>query len=104
MKGLLSAYFGGDGSCHKEYARITAFSVSRKLLEDIEEKLKNTVLLSSVLGIVLQFGLHSLSVLFEKKFKSKNKAGHLVGWAALAYAAWTLPCADDAAESVSGSL
>lgn len=50
----------------------------------VEEKLKQTVLFSSVLGIVLQFGLHSLSVLFEKKFNSKNKAGHLVGWAAFA--------------------
>lgn len=50
----------------------------------VEEKLKNTVLLSSVLGIALQFGLHSLSVLFEKRFSSTNKAGHLVGWAAFA--------------------
>jgi len=50
----------------------------------VEPELKNTVLLSSVLGIVLQFGLHSLSILFEKRFSSTNKAGHLVGWAAFA--------------------
>lgn len=58
--------------------------VAALLYLTVEEKLKNTVLLSSVLGIVLQFGLHSLSVLFEKKFNSTNKAGHLVGWAAFA--------------------
>jgi hypothetical protein len=50
----------------------------------VEEKLKNTVLLSSVIGIVLQFGLHSLSVFFEKTFSSTNKSGQLVGWAAFA--------------------
>lgn len=36
MKGLLSAYFGGDGSCDKNTAHISAFSVSRKLLENIQ--------------------------------------------------------------------
>lgn len=50
----------------------------------VEPELKDTVLVSSILGIVLQFGLHSLSVLFEKRFNSVNKAGHLVGWAAFA--------------------
>lgn len=50
----------------------------------VDADLKNTVLLSSVIGIVLQFGLHSLSVLFEKRFSSTNKTGHLVGWAAFA--------------------
>ncbi len=58
--------------------------VAMLLYATVEADLKNTVLLSSVLGIVLQFGLHSLSVLFEKKFNSTNKAGHLVGWAAFA--------------------
>ena len=58
--------------------------VAAVLYLTVEESLKQTVLYSSVLGIVLQFGLHSLSVLFEKKFNSKNKAGHLVGWAAFA--------------------
>ena len=58
--------------------------VAMLLYATVEVDLKNTVLLSSVLGIVLQFGLHSLSVLFEKKFNSTNKAGHLVGWAAFA--------------------
>jgi DNA-directed RNA polymerase beta' subunit len=36
MKGLISAYFGGDGSCEKDAAHISAFSVSRKLLENIQ--------------------------------------------------------------------
>lgn len=58
--------------------------VAALLYLTVDQELKNTVLISSVLGIVLQFGLHSLSVLFEKKFNSTNKAGHLVGWAAFA--------------------
>jgi uncharacterized protein len=58
--------------------------VAALLYLTVEEELKNTVLISSVLGILLQFGLHSLSVLFEKKFNSVNKTGHLVGWAAFA--------------------
>ncbi len=58
--------------------------VAALLYLTVEPELKNTVLVSSLLGIVLQFGLHSLSVLFEKKFNSTNKAGHLVGWAAFA--------------------
>lgn len=58
--------------------------VAALLYLTVEQELKNTVLLSSVLGIVLQFGLHSLSVLFEKRFNNTNKAGHLVGWAAFA--------------------
>ena len=35
MKGLISAYFGGDGSCSKKGPKITAYSVSRNLLENI---------------------------------------------------------------------
>lgn len=58
--------------------------VAALLYFTVEPELKDTVLVSSILGIVLQFGLHSLSVLFEKKFNSVNKAGHLVGWAAFA--------------------
>ncbi len=50
----------------------------------VDDKLKTTVLISSVIGIVLQFGLHSLAVLFEKKFGNTNKSGHLVGMAAFA--------------------
>lgn len=59
-------------------------AVAALLYLTVEENLKNTVLLSSLLGISLQFGLHSMSVLFEKKFKSTNSSGHLVGWAAFA--------------------
>lgn len=58
--------------------------VAALLYLTVEPELKQTVLISSLLGIGLQFGLHSLSVLFEKKFNSTNKAGHLVGWAAFA--------------------
>ena len=58
--------------------------VAALLYLTVEPELKDTVLISSILGIVLQFGLHSLSVLFERKFNSVNKAGHLVGWAAFA--------------------
>jgi hypothetical protein len=52
----------------------------------VEPSLRNTVLLSSVLGIVLQFGLQSISVFFDKSMqKSKtNKLQHQVGWAAFA--------------------
>lgn len=58
--------------------------VAALLYLTVDPALKQTVLVSSLLGIALQFGLHSLSVLFEKKFSSTNKAGHLVGWAAFA--------------------
>ena len=58
--------------------------VAALLYFTVEKDIQQTVLIASVLGIVLQFGLHSLSVLFEKKFNSTNKAGHLVGWAAFA--------------------
>lgn len=50
----------------------------------VEQELKQTVLFSGVLGIALQFGLHSMSMFFEKKFGSVNKTGQLVGWAAFA--------------------
>ncbi len=54
------------------------------LYTTVEPDLKNTVLLSSVLGIVLQFGLHSMSVFFDKSMKKKSNIGHQVGWAAFA--------------------
>ena len=54
----------------------------------VEPDLKHTVLLSSALGIFLQFGLHSMSVFFDKSIKKKNggksKIAHQVGWAAFA--------------------
>jgi hypothetical protein len=50
----------------------------------VESSLKNTVLLSSVLGIVLQFGLHSMSLFFDKSMKKKSNVGHQIGWAAFA--------------------
>lgn len=55
----------------------------------VEQDLKHTVLLSSVLGIILQFGLHSMSVFFDKSMKKKtegtgNKVVQQVGLAAFA--------------------
>lgn len=58
--------------------------VAALLYLTVDENVKNTVLVSSVLGIVLQFGLHAMSEVFEKRMDGTNKAGHLVGWAAFA--------------------
>ena len=62
--------------------------VASLLYLTVEPELKHTVLLSSALGIFLQFGLHSMSVFFDKSIKKKNggksKIAHQVGWAAFA--------------------
>ncbi|MFZ2545265.1 MAG: DUF475 domain-containing protein [Candidatus Saccharimonadales bacterium] len=62
--------------------------VAALLYLTVDEELKNTVLLSSVIGIILQFGLHSLSMVFEGKMgNNKTKGGKVVqqvGWAAFA--------------------
>lgn len=50
----------------------------------VEQDLKHTVLLSSVLGIILQFGLHSMSVFFDKSMKKGNTVRQQVGLAAFA--------------------
>lgn len=50
----------------------------------VESDLKHTVLLSSALGILLQFGLHSMSVFFDKSMNKGKKVAHQVGWAAFA--------------------
>ncbi|MDB5176734.1 MAG: conserved rane protein of unknown function [Candidatus Saccharibacteria bacterium] len=52
----------------------------------VESSLKNTVLISSIMGIVLQFGLQSVSVLFDKSMAQTkaNKIQHQVGLAAFA--------------------
>lgn len=57
--------------------------VAAVLYLTVDPAIKNTVLLSSALGIGLQFVLHSLSVLFDRKMKQAG-AKHLVGWAAFA--------------------
>lgn len=63
--------------------------VAAILYMTVEQELKHTVLLSSALGIVLQFGLHSMSVFFDKSMSKKgaakgNKVAHQVGLAAFA--------------------
>jgi uncharacterized protein len=50
----------------------------------VDPALKNTVLISSVLGIALQFGLHSMSTFFDKSVNKSSKVKHQVGWAAFA--------------------
>ena len=50
----------------------------------VDSELKQTVLIASVLGIILQFGLQSLSVFFDKSIKKSNGVKHQVGWAAFA--------------------
>ncbi len=50
----------------------------------VDPELRDTVMFSGLLGIVLQFGLHSMSVFFEKTFGNTNSSGHLIGWAAFA--------------------
>lgn len=63
--------------------------VAALLYMTVEQDLKHTVLLSSVLGIILQFGLHSMSVFFDKSMNKKSKGvggkvAQQVGLAALA--------------------
>lgn len=48
--------------------------VAAVLYMTVEQDLKHTVLLSSVLGIILQFGLHSMSVFFDKSMNKKSKS------------------------------
>jgi uncharacterized protein len=50
----------------------------------VDPALKNTVLISSALGIALQFGLHSMSTFFDKSVNKSSKVKHQVGWAAFA--------------------
>lgn len=58
--------------------------VAMHLYLTVDQDVKNTVLISSVLGIILQFGLHSMSVFFDKSMNGKNNVKHKVGWAAFA--------------------
>jgi hypothetical protein len=46
----------------------------------VDKHIQNTVLLSSLIGIVLQFGLSALSNFFDKK--NDSSTGKKVGWAA----------------------
>lgn len=60
--------------------------VAALLYMTVEPELKHTVLLSSALGIILQFGLHSMSVFFDKSMNKngKTKAGKVVQQVGLA--------------------
>src|SRR3990167_4279020 len=57
--------------------------VAALLYVTVEDKLKETVLISSLLGITLQFGLSTRATLFDKKMKTSGTT-HQVGWAAFA--------------------
>ena len=59
-------------------------AVAALLYFTVDEDIKNTVLLSSALGIALQFGLHSMSVFFDKSMKKGSKVAQQVGLAAFA--------------------
>lgn len=50
----------------------------------VDAELKHTVLLSSALGIALQFGLNSMSVFFDKSMSKGSQVKHQVGLAAFA--------------------
>ena len=50
----------------------------------VDPELKQTVLIASVLGIILQFGLQSLSVFFDRSMNKSNGIKQQVGWAAFA--------------------
>lgn len=68
---------------------IVMTTVAAILYLTVEKELQHTVLLSSALGILLQFGLHSMSIFFDKSIKKKsaksgNKVVQQVGLAAFA--------------------
>lgn len=57
--------------------------VTAILLLTVDQSLKQVVLISSVLGIALQFGLSSMGSLFDKRMKNSG-IKQQVGWAAFA--------------------
>lgn len=57
--------------------------VTAVLLLTVDQSLKQVVLISSVLGIALQFGLSSMGSLFDKRMKNSG-IKQQVGWAAFA--------------------
>ena len=58
--------------------------VAALLYFTVDQDLKNTVLLSSVLGIALHVGLESMAKVFDKSMEKKSQVKHQVGWAAFA--------------------
>ena len=58
--------------------------VAALLYLTVDPALKHTVLLSATLGIILQFGLHSMSVFFDKSMQKSGTVKHQVGLAAFA--------------------
>lgn len=67
------------------FIKVIIMSVIAALLYfTVDEKLQNTVLISSVLGIVLHVGLETMSKVFDKAMAKKTQIKHQVGWAAFA--------------------
>lgn len=62
---------------------ITMTIVAALLYFTVDSELRQTVLISSALGIALHVGLESMSMLFDKSMNKKS-VGHQVGWAAFA--------------------
>lgn len=63
---------------------ITMSIVAALLYFTVDQDLKNTVLLSSVLGISLHVGLETMAKVFDKSMEKKSQIKHQVGWAAFA--------------------
>lgn len=63
---------------------ITMLIVAFVLYLSVDPALQMTVATSSLLGILLHVGLHSMSVMFDKSMKKKGNFKHQVGWAAFA--------------------
>ncbi len=67
------------------FIKVIIMSVVAALLYfTVDKDLQNTVLISSVLGIVLHVGLETMSKVFDKSMKKKTEIKHQVGWAAFA--------------------
>ncbi len=63
---------------------IVMLVVAAILYFTVDKELQNTVLLSSMLGIILHVGLETMSKVFDKAMKKKTQIKHQVGWAAFA--------------------
>lgn len=63
---------------------IVMLIVAALLYFTVDKDLQQTVLISSLLGIVLHVGLDTASHIFDKSMKKKTEVKHQVGWAAFA--------------------
>lgn len=67
------------------FIKVIIMSIVAALLYfTVDSDLRNTVLLSSVLGIILHVGLETASKVFDKSMEKTSKVKHQVGWAAFA--------------------